>query len=145
MIFNYLFIDIKDMVMKSQFFLVLTLFCFTTSKSFATQPDPCEKDRMKFCGQYGENDPQRLYCLKTIEPQLSGGCKGYLKNIKGTTSDFIEECSEDFYKFCEQTRMGQGRILECLRSHSRELDFECRKQVNMLPVHESGVPKRQQE
>jgi hypothetical protein len=115
--------------------IILALFNVFSRLSYA-QVDPCEKDRAKFCAQYGAKDPLRLYCLKSIESQITPACKASLRNIKGTDTDFIEECTPDYHKFCTATPKGQGRVLECLRGHSKELDFECRKKVNMLPKHE---------
>jgi hypothetical protein len=117
--------------------ILLALTCIFQLNSASAQ-DACEKDRAKFCGQYRDNDPLRLYCLKSIESQISSACKASLRNIKGSADDFIYECGDDFDKFCSQTPRGRGRILECLRSHSKELDFECRKMVNMLPHHDTS-------
>ena len=118
----------------ASFLLFVSILCLSP-KVYAAS-DPCEKDSAKFCSINRPDDPARLYCLKTIESQLSGPCKAYLKNITGTSQEFIEECAPDYHKFCGQVRPGQGRILECLRSHSKELDFECRKKVNMMPRHD---------
>lgn len=111
---------------------LLSIFCQVN----AAQADACEKDRAKYCPQYGPKDPERLYCLRTVESQISSNCKASLKNIKGSVSDFIDECTADYQKFCTATPRGQGRVIECLRDHSKELDFECRKMVNNMPRHE---------
>lgn len=115
-------------------FLTLLIFPIVT---FAL-PDPCEPDRAKYCWGNAPDDPRRLYCLKSVESQISSPCRASLKNIKGTAYDFIEECTEDYQKFCREVPQGKGRILECLRSNSKKLDFECRKQVNMLPYHDQS-------
>lgn len=113
--------------------LFVTILLLSPQWLFAD--DPCERDRAKFCALSHPDDPARLYCLKSVEVQLSGGCKSYIRNIKGTTQDFIDECEADYHRLCTQTPAGKGRILECLRSHSKELDFECRKRVNDMPRH----------
>ena len=119
----------------SLFLLVAMSFLGAGTQSVHAASDPCEGDSAKYCSVNRPDDPARLYCLKTVESQISPACKAYLKNINGSADDFIDECYSDYLKVCEKIRPGQGRILECLRDHSKDLDFECRKQVNMLPRH----------
>lgn len=99
----------------------------------AAQQDPCEADRQKYCPTYRADDPRRLYCLKSIESQIKPACKGSLRDVTGTEEDFIDQCTEDYDKFCKEVPVGKGRILKCLKSHTRELSFECRKKVGVFP------------
>jgi hypothetical protein len=97
------------------------------------QSDPCEPDREKFCPMYRADDPRRLYCLKGVSSQLKPLCKATLRNVVGSEEDFIDECAEDYKKFCSEVPSGKGRILKCLKSNSRKLEFECRKKVGIFP------------
>ncbi len=50
-----------------------------------------------------------------------------------------KECASDVEKFCKDTQPGEGRIVECLKSHDAELSAECKaswaaKKVEMKQV-----------
>jgi hypothetical protein len=98
-----------------------------------SQSDPCETDREKFCPMYRADDPRRLYCLKSVSSQLKPSCKATLRNVVGSEEDFIDECTDDYKKFCSEVPAGKGRILKCLKSNSKKLEFECRKKVGIFP------------
>ena len=97
------------------------------------QNDACEKDRQKYCPMHGPKDPLRLYCLKTIESQVSFACKSMLRDVKGSPEEVMTECRDDYHSLCSEVIPGDGRILKCLKSNSTKLSFECRKKVNLLP------------
>jgi hypothetical protein len=47
-------------------------------------------------------------------------------------------CADEIEKFCKDVRIGEGRIVKCLREHDRELSAVCRDKVKT-------VLKRQEE
>jgi hypothetical protein len=117
--------------------LILGIIVIAIAAGFARKvnaaTDPCEEDRAKFCPTYAADDPRRLYCLKGIETQIKPSCKASLKNVPGTSGEFVEECVADYRKHCSDVEPGQGRILKCLKVNSKNLEFECRKKVSLFP------------
>lgn len=51
-------------------------------------------------------------------------------------------CTADEKRFCSQVKPGQGRILECLKSHRKQLEKECHAaifQVEKEEMDDNGV------
>jgi hypothetical protein len=133
-------INQKASYMKKFNLPILALFVFGSlvmvlgfTRLAIAQSDPCEPDREKFCPMYRADDPRRLYCLKGVSSQLKPSCKATLRNVVGSEEEFIDECTEDYKKFCSEVSPGKGRILKCLKSNSKKLEFECRKKVGIFP------------
>ncbi len=118
-------------------FAIISLLClsiFIGNSPAAAQSDPCEKEAQKYCPAQSGKDPRKYYCLNQVYTQLSNGCKAAVKKMNEVPpEDFQEECRADYNKFCAQEVPGGGRIVECLKEHSKEVSFECRKIITKAP------------
>ena len=41
-------------------------------------------------------------------------------------------CMDEIEKFCKDVQPGEGRIVQCLRDHDRELSASCREKVKVI-------------
>ena len=89
----------------------------------------CDKDASKYCPVFKGSDPRKYYCLKQVETQLSPGCKEEVGKYDGSQNEYIQDCVADFHKFCSTIVPGEGRLKKCLKEHSKELTFECKKRL----------------
>lgn len=114
-------------------FLISGAIWFSAS-SAAAQSDPCEKDSAKYCNVFKGADPRKYYCLNQVYNQLSNDCKMAVKKMTSVSSqEFKDECRDDYKKFCTDTLPGAGKIVACLKKHSKEVSFECRKVLADTP------------
>jgi hypothetical protein len=53
------------------------------------------------------------------------------------------QCASDIQKFCKDVTPGQGRIIQCLKSHQNELSDDCKQaiaQKKARPKHRKSAP-----
>jgi hypothetical protein len=114
--------------------IMISLFLFPGNPQCFAQSDPCAKESQKYCDVFKGKDPRKYYCLNQVYSQLSNDCKMAVKKMSAVPQqEFKDECREDFKKFCTKEIPGSGRIVECLRSHSKEVSLECRNVLNATP------------
>lgn len=121
--------------MKSRSVLLILslLFGFTLIQSAIALADPCDADAKKYCPVYQGKDPRKLYCLQKVSSQVSYACRKEIGKIGGSETEFVAECEADYNRLCAEVVPGEGRIVACLRQHSKEVSFECRKNLVTAP------------
>jgi Golgi apparatus protein 1 len=104
----------------------------------------CRLDVTNECGNAKTKD-QVVSCLsqkvrdakvQEREITISAGCQDALKNalqeryedIK-LDPEFYKVCREDMKSHCQGVKTGQGRMLECLKTHREELTEQCHNKV----------------
>ena len=92
---------------------------------------PCASDAERLCPGIPAQDGRLWACLVRNETQLSSSCVQNLNELRRRASELSADCSPDVFRFCRLVPRGQGRVLECLRSHvgRRDLSSNCEEAV----------------
>jgi hypothetical protein len=101
----------------------------------------CETELREHCQSVTPGNGRQLACLYSFQDKLSGRCEyalydasAQLQRTVAAVSYIGSECSDDMETHCSRTRPGEGRILECLKSHRKELNERCGKALDDVGV-----------
>ena len=102
-----------------------------------TVAEGCATEIENYCSQVSVGEGRLLACFYAHEDKLSGQCQYALYSAATTLEKAVNaleyvatECEGDIKKHCAQVEMGEGRILECLRSNSETVSPACTRAVN---------------
>lgn len=90
------------------------------------QRGPCADDIAKLCKDVKPGGGRLANCLKEHEREVSPACAASIKETKRKLRDAHHACADDIQKFCKDVKPGQGRIVNCLRDHQKDLSPTCR-------------------
>jgi hypothetical protein len=85
----------------------------------------CADDIAKLCKEVNPGGGRLAECLKENEKELSPACAASIKDTKKKLKDAHQACADDVQKFCKGVKPGQGRIVNCLREHNKDLSTTC--------------------
>jgi hypothetical protein len=112
----------------------------STSSKSEEQLGACRADLQKFCGKVQPGEGRVARCIQENEKSFSPACKTALEQhradnavAKGNT------CRSDLEKFCKGVQAGEGRIMNCMREHEKELSEGCRTMLKQRAA--SGARK----
>ena len=104
----------------------------------------CKADAEKFCKDVKPGGGRVMACLKAHEDQLSDSCKAKGAEKKAEFKEkhpkmaaAMEACKADKEKFCKDVEPGEGRIVDCMKSHATDLSSSCRETIERKH-HENG-------
>ena len=100
------------------------------------QRGPCAADIAKLCQDVKPGGGRLAECLKEHEKELSPACAASIKETKRKLKDAHQACADDVQKFCKDVKPGEGRILNCLREHQKDLSLPCQ-----TAMAQPGKPK----
>ena len=89
----------------------------------------CAKDKESLCKDVQPGAGRIIQCFKEHEKELSAGCRAFVAKKKSEMSKKhpgMQACEADKGKFCADIMPGEGRIIECMKSHKDELSGDCR-------------------
>ena len=73
-----------------------------------------------------------LYCIAAYQDQISNRCgvalyeaAAVLQELANAIAYIGSACSEDIDKFCADTPVGEGRIVECLEENGDQVTEAC--------------------
>jgi hypothetical protein len=89
------------------------------------QRRPCADDIAKFCKDVKPGGGRLVRCLKEHEKELSPSCKARMEEARKKLKNAQQACADDVQKFCKDIKPGQGRIVNCLREHQKDLSPAC--------------------
>jgi hypothetical protein len=89
------------------------------------QRGPCADDIAKFCKDIKPGEGRLAKCIKEHEKELSPACAASIKETRKKLKDAHQACADDVQKFCKDIKPGQGRIVNCLREHQKDLSPAC--------------------
>lgn len=99
---------------------------FACTDAYAqVQRGPCADDIAKLCKNVKPGGGRLANCLNEHERELSPACTASIKETKKKLKDAHQACAADVQKFCNDVKPGQGRILNCLREHQKDLSPTC--------------------
>ena len=92
----------------------------------------CATEIDTYCSQVSPGEGRLLACFFAHEDKLSGQCQyalyqaaSVLDQAASALQYVATECESDIQKHCAEVEMGEGRILECLSSHSDAVSASC--------------------
>lgn len=100
----------------------------------ATVARGCETEIKTFCKDVTPGEGRILACLYARNDKLSGSCEYalydaavQLERAVAALSYVANECADDLDKFCEAVEVGEGRLVNCLNQHEKEVSKRCNK------------------
>ncbi len=101
-----------------------------------TVANGCKTELEKYCNQVTPGQGRVLACLYAYEDKLSSKCEYalydaavQLERAVAAMSYVANECDADLEKYCESITPGEGRLLECLEKHDKEVSGRCKQAV----------------
>jgi len=98
--------------------------------------DGCSKELSSYCKDVTPGEGRVLACLYAFGDKLSGQCEyalydaaAQLQNAVVKLSYVANECNDDLQKYCANVEMGQGRVMNCLKTNSKKISDRCNQAV----------------
>ena len=96
----------------------------------------CKTELEKYCNQVTPGQGRVLACLYAYGDKLSSKCEYalydaavQLERAVAALSYVANECDADMEKYCGSIEPGEGRLLECLEKHDKEVSGRCKKAI----------------
>ena len=130
--------------MKRMFIFLIALAVLSLLVSIAnaqqglieTVANGCKMEIEKYCSQVTPGQGRVLACLFAHEDKLSGKCEYalydaavQLERAVAALSYVANECDADLEKYCASIAPGEGRLLECLEKHDKEVSGRCKQAI----------------
>ena len=122
------------------FFVALAILLFGINSAIAQQDlvetvaNGCKTELEKYCNQVTPGQGRVLACLYAYGDKLSSKCEYalydaavQLERAVAALSYVANECDADMEKYCESIEPGEGRLLECLEKHDKEVSGRCKQ------------------
>ena len=101
-----------------------------------TLANGCKTELEKYCNQVTPGQGRVLACLYAYGDKLSSKCEYALYDAAvqlvravAALSYVSNECDADMEKYCESIKPGEGRLLECLEKHDKEVSGRCKQAI----------------
>ena len=101
-----------------------------------TVADGCKMEIEKYCGQVTPGQGRVLACLFAHGDKLSAKCEYalydaavQLERAVAALSYVANECDADLEKYCASIAPGEGRLLECLEKHDKQVSGRCKQAI----------------
>jgi hypothetical protein len=101
-----------------------------------TVANGCKMELEKYCAQVTPGQGRVLACLYAYGDKLSSKCEYalydaavQLERAVAALSYVANECDADMEKYCGSIQPGEGRLLECLEKHDKEVSGRCKQAV----------------
>ena len=124
------------------FFGALAIMLFGINSAIAQQDlvetvaNGCKTELEKYCNQVTPGQGRVLACLYAYGDKLSSRCEYalydaavQLERAVAALSYVANECDADLEKYCESIEPGEGRLLECIEKHDKQVSERCKKAI----------------
>ena len=101
--------------------------CQAKMAQFREEAEACEADVQKLCPNTRPG-PERHQCMQAHKDQVSDQCKQLFAQMmerRGEAREAMQACRGDAQKLCKGVQPGEGRIVQCLKSHQQDLSQGC--------------------
>jgi hypothetical protein len=112
--------------------LITVLSFFLTALAVQAGDEPCKADREKFCKDVKQGSGAIMHCMKEHASELSASCQSKMDEMKEKMKAAHEACHADREKFCKDVKMGEGRVIHCMKEHEAELSSGCKAQMTEM-------------
>ncbi len=92
----------------------------------------CSKEIKAYCSSVTPGGGRLVSCAKAHEDKLSSECiyainrAGYWLDFLGRTLTYVaSQCAADALKYCPGVKLGEERVLNCLRENKASLNKYC--------------------
>ncbi len=93
----------------------------------------CSVEIEKYCSQVTQGEGRLLACFYAHEDKLSGQCEYALYAASAALEHAISalnyvagECQDDIIAHCAEVQLGEGRVKQCLESHTDTVSAACK-------------------
>ena len=90
-----------------------------------TVTEGCATEIEQYCSQVSPGEGRLLACFYAHEDKLSGQCQYALYSASAQLDQAVSaldylatQCRDDILKLCGEVQVGEGRVLDCLKSNS---------------------------
>ena len=124
------------------FFVALAILLFGINSAIAQQDlvetvaNGCKTELEKYCNQVTPGQGRVLACLYAYGDKLSSKCEYalydaavQLERAVAALSYVANECDADLEKYCASIKPGEGRLLECIEKHDKQVSERCKKAI----------------
>ena len=124
------------------FFVALAILLFGINSAIAQQDlvetvaNGCKTELEKYCNQVTPGQGRVLACLYAYGDKLSSKCEYalydaavQLERAVAALSYVANECDADLEKYCASIKPGEGRLLECIDKHDKQVSDRCKKAI----------------
>jgi len=101
-----------------------------------TVANGCKVEIEKYCGQVTPGQGRILACLYAHNDKLSPKCEYslydaavQLERAVAALTYVANECDADLEKYCESIAPGEGRLLECIEKHDKQVSSRCKQAI----------------
>ena len=101
-----------------------------------TVANGCKVELEKYCTQVTPGEGRVLACLYAHGDKLSAKCEFalydaavQLERAVAALTYVANECDEDLDKYCGAIAPGEGRLLECIDKHDKQVSERCKKAI----------------
>lgn len=125
------------MVLIALAILPLLVTAATAQQSLIeTVANGCKIEIEKYCSQVTPGQGRILACLYAHGDKLSAKCEYalydaavQLERAVAALSYVANECGANLEKYCSSIAPGEGRLLECLDKHDKQVSKRCKQAV----------------
>lgn len=96
----------------------------------------CAAEITNFCSQVTKGEGRLLACFYAHEDKLSGQCQYALYDASAQLERAVSalnyvagQCEDDIVAHCANVQLGEGRVIECLNSHSESVSAACKQAI----------------
>ncbi|MDH3574570.1 MAG: cysteine rich repeat-containing protein [Desulfobacteraceae bacterium] len=127
------------------FFVALAILLMGITSANAQQglvetvANGCKVEIEKYCSQVTPGEGRVLACLYAHEDKLSSKCEyalydaaAQLERAVAALSYVANECDADLEKYCKSIAPGEGRLLDCLEKHDKQVSGRCKQALKAV-------------
>lgn len=119
-------------------FMLLGVFGSASAQDIvSTVQKGCAAEIESFCSQVTMGEGRLLACFYAHEDKLSGQCQYALYNASAQLEHAVSalnyvagQCQNDILNLCANVQLGEGRVVECLKSNSDSVSAACTQAMN---------------
>lgn len=129
--------------MKSQLVQLAAVASLLMSANLVAQ-DPvttietgCKTELETFCSQVSPGEGRILACFYAHEDKLSGQCQyamyeasAQLERAVSALNYVASQCDDDIMTHCAEVQLGEGRLIDCLKSNSEVVSAACTQAID---------------
>ena len=133
--------------------LSLAALCVLAGAAVAAQSQPkgpektflegCKVELESYCKEVTPGEGRLLACIYAHEEKLSSRCEyalydsaAQLERAVSALTYLANECDEDLAKHCTEVEPGEGRLLDCLEKHEKEVSERCHQALKDVGLKE---------
>jgi hypothetical protein len=101
----------------------------------------CSKELETYCKNVTPGEGRLLACLYAHGDKLSGRCEYSLYDAAAQLERAItnltyvaNECKDDLKAHCSSVKLGEGRLINCLNKHEKDVSDRCKQALKDIGI-----------